>query len=66
MKLPWFHHTKISARHFVIALVPDRLFGGKATEGYKVVVNMLLLQMGENSDTRSALLLENELQQFVS
>ena len=44
-------------QHFVIALVPDLFFGRKLVEGSKVVVTLLLPQGGENSDTRSALLL---------
>ena len=53
-----------ASNYFVISLVPDLFFGGKSTEGSKDVVVLLLPQISENSDTRSALLGENELQQL--
>ena len=71
MKLPWFRHTNSEQLFcnwlpFAIALVPDLFFHEKSAEGSKVVVTLLLRQMAENSDTWSALLDENELQQLSS
>ena len=69
MKLPWFRHRNSGQLFclcppFVIALISDLFFGGKLAEGSKVVVTLLLPQMAKNSDTRSALLGENELQEL--
>ena len=55
MKLPWFR---------IQTAVPDPFIGGKSAVGSKDVVPLLLPQMAENSDTLSALLGENELQQL--
>ena len=69
MALPCFRHTNsgqlfCNCLPFVIALVPCLFFGGKSAEGSKIVVTLLLPQMAEHSDTRCALLGENESQQL--
>ena len=43
---------------------PRPLLGGISEGGFKVDVTLLLPQMAENSDTSSAMLGENELQQL--
>ena len=59
MKFPWFCHTNIG-QLFCNCLRPIPLFGGKSSEGSKVIVTLLLPQIAESSDTQSSLFGENE------